>query len=144
MYKPGAMMSKRRILASRASPIRFGLNMRHREVVFRFDILNQTQQSAGAANDHSDTMMFSIPFQQLQNIRLIEGPAKALKLLVILETPPRFFKKVEGSYGFDEKARIWTERDSWYRQTDLVSNRAKLRISPVTLKKVKPGLDLGT
>ena len=139
------MMSKRKVQASPESPIRFGLNMRHREVVIQFDIFTQQhqQRSVSTAYGRLDTMILSISFRQMQNIYLVEGPVKVLKLLITLETPPKFFKKVEGTYGLEEGARQWTEKDLWYRQTDLVRNQAKLKTSPVTLKRIKPIIDLG-
>ena len=148
MYSPTAMMSKRSVQSSPTAPIKFGLNMRHRELMIEFELVTEKQRSTNKPHAFvrgmKETLMFSIPFQQMQNIFSIQAPEKILDLVISLETPPKFFKRVDGFRVEEDKGRQWTERDIWYRQTDIVHAPGKLKNSAVTLKKFKPILDLGT
>ncbi|KAG8534231.1 uncharacterized protein KY384_001075 [Bacidia gigantensis] len=142
MYSPTVMLRKKRYMQPADSPLKFGLNMRFEELKIDFE-LHEGRKSQEKPTSHK--LRFTIPFRQMQSIQTLPAPDKQLKLLVSLDTPPKVFKKLDGIVVFDEKTRLWTERDMWFRQTDMVSDRGrqKLRRMPVSLTKSSPMLDLG-
>ena len=134
------MMSKRTVQPSPKTPIKFELSMKHREISIEFELLVNPKGSIGCVKE---MLMFFIPFQQMQNILSIQAPEKNLDLVINLETPPSFFKRLDDFRADGDNARLWTERDVWYRQTDIVHPPGRFKNSAITLKKAKPILDLG-
>ena len=142
------MMKKKTIRSTSVAPIKLIQNMRYRELTVEFKL--QTQSGWASSNPspsvagRTELFRFRVPFQQMQIINLIPAPANQLVLLMTLDTPPRFFKKLYGSHTHDPNGRSWHESDTWHRQTDVVNAPSVLKSSAVALKKSKPMLDLGT
>ena len=134
MSGPQTMMARYTITSNSRSGIVFKQDMLHREVVidFRIDV-----------DSRGELFRFSIPFNQLSTVYKIEGDPKKVELLASLDTPPRFFRKLEESDTHMVEAQYWSERDAWYRQTDIAYFPAELTTSPVALKKPNPIIDIG-
>ena len=129
-------------------PIQFRQSMLHREIVVELDIaildprLPHEHPDAGKHN-RFETIRFSVPFRQLEVIQQVPTERNKLVLLMSLDQPPRFFRKVDELGTHEENGRYWTENDAWYRQTDIIYDPTSLRTSPLTLKKNKPIIDIG-
>ncbi|KAI4110623.1 MAG: hypothetical protein LQ339_001199 [Xanthoria mediterranea] len=135
MYDRNTMMSMHTVVASPQGGIRFIQNMLYRETVveFRVDI-----------NKRSELFRFSIPFAYLDTIlRVDSGQSGNIELIVSLPTPPRFFRKLDERDTHETKARYWTEKDAWFRQTDITDFPLRVRDAPVTIKKPGPIIDIG-
>ncbi|KAL9127169.1 MAG: hypothetical protein Q9217_003902 [Psora testacea] len=147
MLQPSTLMSKKLIHSTSENPIRLVQNMRYRELTVEFQLHTRSRRANSSVNPaisgRTDTLRFQVPFQQMEAIHLVPAPEHQLVLLMTLDTPPRFFKKLDGSHTHDANTRAWYENDTWYRQTDIVQVPSKLKSSAVTLRKSKPVLDLG-
>ena len=140
-------MTKKTIQTMPAAPIRLIQNMRYQELTVEFQIQAQVGRANAdttpATGNGLDLFRFKVPFQQMQAIHVVPAPENQLVLLMTLEKPPKFFKKIDGDHAHDEQTRTWYENDTWYRQTDMARAPSKLKSSPVTLRKLKPILDFG-
>jgi len=151
MLDPSTMAIMCRVLPTDAHNIRFCLNMLHREITVEF-LLDIRDQRAARGNskashygkdDRQENMRFRIPLSQLEAIQQVEFSEDKIVLLISLDTPPKFFKKLDAGQTHDDKARYWSENDTWYRQTDVVYAHGLLQKTPLALKKSRPVLDLG-
>ena len=91
----------------------------------------------------TETFRFHIPFRQLEEVHQIQADHESVVLLMSLDQPPRVFRKVDELHTHEDNGRHWTQNDAWYRQTDILSEPNSLRSSPVTLRKIKPLIDIG-
>ena len=153
MYSLNTMMSMHELKATPPIGIKFRQNMLRREIGvemqvyiqdLRASLENGTQVSNLGKHNRTETYQFRVPFSQLQKIRQIPTETNKMVLLISLDTPPRFFRKVPEIDTHEERARFWSQNDAWYRQTDIVYNPKHIRSSPLTLKKTKPVIDIGT
>ena len=152
MYDPKTMMSMHEVKAAASIGIQFRQNMLRREIGIEMQVYIQdwralTEDGAQVSNlgkyNRTETYQFRVPYSQLQVIRQVQVESNKVVLLISLETPPRFFRKVPEIDTHEEKARFWSQNDAWYRQTDIVYNPRHIRSSPLTLKKTKPVIDIG-
>ncbi|KAL8807393.1 MAG: hypothetical protein Q9182_000732 [Xanthomendoza sp. 2 TL-2023] len=135
MYAPTTMMTMYTVNASPQNGIIFKQNMLHRETVVEFRLV---------VNSQSEIFRFSIPFAHLDTIyRVNSGETDKMELVVSLPTPPRFFRKLDEQDTHEDKARYWSERDAWYRQTDITNFLDDVKNLPVTIKKSRPIIDIG-
>ena len=152
MLSPSTMMNMCTVLPTAESEIQFKVNLLHREIVVEFALDIRDQRPNDHSNpkttlqgksDRQDRFRFRIPFFQLEQIHSVNSPNDDVVFLISLETPPRFFKKLDPGITHDDEGRHWAENDAWYRQTDVVYTQSVLRRSPLTLKKTRPIIDLG-
>ena len=88
--------------------------------------------------------MFQMPFDQLQKIQRVNLGDKGFVLVVSLESPPQFYRKREDEEAcHSNEAVVWTEFDTWFRQTDIVYDPYLLQTAVVTLHKERPVIDIG-
>ena len=152
MLRPATMMTLCTVLPMPENDIQFKLNLFYREITVEFllDIRDQRierdhPEVPTPIKDHrQDRFRFQIPFSQLEAIyRVDDNDDTVITLLITLETPPKFFKKLDSALTHDDDARFWSDKDSWYRQTDVVYSQNSLKRSALTLKKSRPIIDLG-
>lgn len=145
------MMSMYRTAPMPQTEIQFRQNMLRRELVVEFQINIRDPRSVRiqAPNpqlgkyNRTETIRFCIPFSQLHAIHKVKDDPTKIGLLISMETPPRFFRKLDEVNTHEEKSKYWTENDAWYRQTDIVYNPSHLKSSALTLKKTQPIIDIG-
>ena len=148
MYDWETMMSMYTAQPTKTADIIFRQNMLHREIVIEMTleirdprpISNRTRVGK---HNRDETIRFSIPFSQLELIHQVQNGQDRVVFLISLATPPRFYRKVDESMTHEDGGRFWTERDAWYRQTDIIYDHGGLRNSPLALKKTKPIIDIG-
>ena len=149
MYDPETMMSMHTVYPKTPTNIQFRLNMRYKEIVVEMTLEIrdpqplQHRRSKLGKYDRDEIIRYKIPFSQLEVIHQISHGRDKIELLISLETPPRFYRKVDEANTHDNNGRYWTEQDAWYRQTDIVYDPTGLKSSSLTLKKTKPIIDLG-
>ena len=158
MYEPTTMMTMYRATSTSQIPISFALNLFHRELVvtfpsYRRDIQISAQErsspNTGSRLQQSDDpsiyqpFRFIIPFSQLHTLREVQDKANTV-LLVSMETPPSFYRKLDEVLTHDLASNRWSARDAWFRQTDIVYKPGELQNAPLTLKRNKPIIDIGT
>ena len=94
--------------------------------------------------DRVNRFMFQIPFAYLKTIYRVDLLDNLTALVIPLDNPPQFYRK-----RWDEAAThsaenlIWTEFDTWYRQTDIVYNPYLLARTPLSLHKGRHVIDIG-
>ena len=131
--------------------IKFCQNMFRRELAIEFQLNIRDPRTARSQApiqqfgkyNRTETIRFCIPFSQLQVIRKVQDDQVKIGLVISMETPPRFFRKLDEVNTHEENSRYWTANDAWYRQTDIVYNRNHLKSSALTLKKTQPIIDIG-
>lgn len=151
IFSPNLMMSLCTVLPTLEHDINFRVNLLHHEisVEFMLDIRDpRTSRSTAkdahvGKDDREERFRFRIPFSQLDVIETVESADDKLVLLISLETPPKFFKKLDAAGLHDEKTARWCENDSWYRQTDIVYAYRSLKKAPLCLNKTRPVIDIG-
>lgn len=151
MYDRTEMMSMYRAVPTPHTEIKFRQNMHRRELAIEFQInirdprTNRSQAPVPQLGKYNrmETIRFCIPFSQLQVIHKVQDDQNKIGLVISMETPPRFFRKLDEINTHEEKSRYWTANDAWYRQTDIVYNPSNLKTSALTLKKTQPIIDIG-
>ena len=94
--------------------------------------------------ERKNRYMFQIPFGQLKTVHRVNIDAETLAILISLESPPQFFRKREDEKTcHSNESLVWSEFDSWYRQTDIVYNPYALSTATVALHKERPVIDIG-
>ena len=94
--------------------------------------------------ERKNKFMFQIPFAQLKAIQRVELGNSMMALVIALESPPSFFRKredIEASHSSENM--MWSDFDSWYRQTDIVFDPYRLQTAIVALHKDKLVIDIG-
>ena len=135
MYRERTMTAMHTVSSNKRAGIMFRQNMLHREIIVEFQM---------KINSQFELFRFTIPFTHLSTIYRVDGGVDDnVELVVSLPTPPRFFRKLDEEDTHEVKARYWSQRDAWYRQTDITHSPAELKTSPVALKKPKPIIDIG-
>jgi RNA-dependent RNA polymerase len=93
---------------------------------------------------------FELPIALLQ--RIYKGDDKETgqcTLVIPFHSAPRFFRFAHGNQelepAFSPSEKVWTDRDAWYRQTDVVDNamKSQLTMQPVMHMKNAPIIDIG-
>lgn len=151
MLNPTTMANFCTVLPTTGHDIQFRLNMLHREITveFKLDIVDRRagrgnpEAAQYGKNDREETLRFRVPLSQLGVIRRVEGGRNQIVLLISLEIPPKFFKKLDAGMTHDDTARYWADSDTWYRQTDIVYSYNLLQRSALSLQKARPVIDLG-
>lgn len=151
MYDQTTMMSMYRAVPTPQAEIQFRQNMHHREVVIEFQInisdprtaLREAHISQLGKYNRTETLRFCIPFSQVQVIHQVQDHQNEIGLVISMETPPKFFRKLDEANTHEEKSRYWNQNDAWYRQTQIVYAPSNLKSSALTLKKTQAIIDIG-
>lgn len=148
MYDQNTMMSMSQAGQAPRAEIQFRQNMIHREVVIQFQIsirdprTNPQIPDLGKFN-RTENIRFSIKYPQLQAIYKVRDDNDMAELVISLETPPKFFRKLDEAVTHEEGSKYWNDNDAWYRQTDIVYDPDHLKKSSIVLRKKLPIIDIG-
>lgn len=66
-----------------------------------------------------------------------------LSLIIPLDEPPLYFRKLHNTDITHDGGRRWSERKTWYRQTDIVEDPRRHQSRPLELRKREPIIDIG-
>lgn len=125
MLQKDTLMSKAQVDATKTGPVQFGVDLYNTEIKVEFGLhMSKGQIAAGAAP--IEMFKFVVPFKQMGNIAKMPVSADTLVLLFTLETPPKYFRRI-GSRDQAKKARSWSPKKMWYRQTDLADAPTKFK-----------------
>lgn len=106
----------------------------------------EKQDSEPEQKNRRESYRFRIPFAHLGTI-LEQGPVISEKnrtILISLPSPPIFWRKLYNvGNSHDPKARYWTTRDMWFRQTGIAFNPLGGAKLPISLKQTLPIIDTG-
>jgi RNA-dependent RNA polymerase len=154
MIDPGSFMNMQSIISPPGEEMSLVVDLlRHRLVAtFTVDFKDPRSQwdttyvseSRVSEYDRKNKFMFQIPFSQLKTIYRVDLNNGMIGLVISLSSPPAFYRRRE-----DEKAchspegLLWSEFDSWFRQTDIVYDPYKLATASVALHKDRSVIDIG-
>lgn len=145
------VLGMKKVTADATTAITFQANLFYKElnIRFRLHVRDWRCSKSGVPIpnhgklDREEDFRFKVPFRDLTEIREMPMGPECFALLITLEVPPKFFKFVDDPGAYDDQSRIWKDRDSWYRQTDVVYNPSALKRRPLSLQKSHTVLDLG-
>jgi RNA-dependent RNA polymerase len=147
LLTPNCMMAMARSAASQSDSERrivFSVNLERTELElqFPFEIITMSQIQVS----RTETLRFQTPFTNIGSIREIElTPTKRI-LILQLQSPPTWYKKmrdIRASMETDLRDNTWNAYMAWERQTDVVDNISRFRTKPIQLHKPDSLLDLG-
>jgi RNA-dependent RNA polymerase len=134
--------------------VTFVVDLLHNRIAATFDVEFQDPRSHGDPHFESvarineynriNKHMFQISFSQITTISRFNTDEKSFALVLSLESPPPFFRKrTDDRAGHADENLVWSEFDTWYRQTDIVYDPYRLQRAKITLHKEKPVIDIG-
>ncbi|KAG0650209.1 RNA-dependent RNA polymerase 1 [Hyphodiscus hymeniophilus] len=132
----------------------FVVDLVRRQIVATFHVTFTDPRSKGSSDYESSSplnlyhrvnkFMFQIPFEQVQNIKRVNIKEGGFALIIALDSPPQFYRKREDEKScHSNEACLWTEFDTWFRQTDILYEPYRLQRAIVTLHKERPVIDIG-
>lgn len=154
MLHSNSMMLMKTVQADILNDMSFVVDLLHNRIVATFkvafrdprsdSVTDFTSTSAIGHYDRINRYMFQIPFSQLKTIHQVDLNDEAFALVISLESPPQFLRKREDDRATHSSENpVWTEFDSWFRQTDIVYDPYRLQITPVAFQKETPVIDIG-
>lgn len=147
----------------RTDEVTFEVNFRYKQVdvIFNINIAKEAVMPISTTNpkeqvekedseleqkSRRESYRFRIPFAHLGTI-LEQGPVISegnRTLLISLPSPPIFWRKLHNvANSHDHKARYWTTRDMWFRQTGIAFDPLLRSRLPISLKQTLPIIDTG-
>lgn len=148
MYDQKNMMSMNQVGEAHRAEIQFRQDLTRREVVVQFQInirdprTNPQIPDLGKLN-RTEKIRFSIKYPQLQEVYKVRDDKDITELVISLETPPKFFRKLDEVITHEDGSKYWNDNDAWYRQTDIVYDPDHLKKSAIVLRKKLPIIDIG-
>ena len=132
----------------------FVVDLLRRRIETTFFVTFEDPRSQGIADypsmspvgqfDRINKFKFELPFDQLQKIQRVKLEDGGFALIIALHSPPAFFRKRDDEKScHSEETCVWSEFDTWFRQTDVTYDPYSLPRAVVTLHKERPVIDLG-
>jgi RNA-dependent RNA polymerase len=130
--------------SGRSERVRLGADLTRREVKVFFQLTKFDPQSISVPTQGQvQEYRFRIPFARLSHILQVRGSG-GLSFVIPLDTPPVYHRKLQDlTETFTDSESLWRSSDTWFRQTDIVHAQKELALSPISLRKVKPLIDIG-
>ena len=140
--------------------VTFVVDLQRRRIENSFNVTFKDPRSEGSTDYVSTASIghyyrvnkfkFWIPFDQLQKVQRFNLPGinetgdGGFALVITLKSPPLFYRKREDERScHSNETCVWSEFDSWFRQTDIVYDPYRLQRAIVNLRKEKPVIDIG-
>jgi RNA-dependent RNA polymerase len=142
MHSEQAMMIMRTAIALPETNIEVILELERREIVVKFPFVMPSKSHQNPFEMKS--FKFRIPLEKLKQIYIEKSSMAHRTLIIPLGFPPEFFLQttdIEATHVAGE--RIWNEWQTWYRQTEIVEDRAVLEVAPIQQKRVRAIIDIG-
>jgi len=155
MLGPESLMTMESINGSPGDELSFVVDLLRNRIIATFLVDFKDPRSKGdrqyvsrskiSEYDRKNKYMFQIPFAQLKTIYRVDLSDSKIALVISLDSPPSFFRKREDEKSCHSNENLlWSEFDTWYRQTDVVYDPYRLTNATVTLHKERPVIDIGT
>jgi RNA-dependent RNA polymerase len=153
MVDPKSMMALHAVRPLQ-DELTFVVDLVHNRIVASFNVQFRDPRSLGATDyvnasdigsyNRINRYMFQIPFGQLEKIQRMDLTPQVFALAITLESPPQYYRKrQDDTAGHAKDNLLWSEFDTWYRQTDIVYDPYRLQTAKVTLHKERPAIDIG-
>lgn len=119
------------------------LKWRSLQVFFQLPIFNPKYKSSDPTDIYQHYRV-KIPFTQLTRIfQSRESESGCVSHLTCLDSPPMYHRRIKDIRPTFIDDSNWKDVDTWFRQTYVVHNQQELSTLPVSLRKLKPVIDIG-
>lgn len=119
------------------------LKQRSLQVYFQLPILH-TRSKPVNQTDTQYQYRVRIPFSQLSQIfQTHDAASGCVSQLTFLDCPPLYHRRINNIASTFIDDNNWKESDTWFRQTYVVHNPQELAPLPISLRKLKPVIDIG-
>ncbi|PLN75384.1 RdRP-domain-containing protein [Aspergillus taichungensis] len=118
------------------------LKSRAMMIYFQLPILFNSKSNLLSGDKYSQYRL-KIPLVQVTRILQSGDPASNISHLIVLDSPPMYFRRATDIPNTFVDDNSWRDSDSWYRQTNIVHNPLELAGVPTSLRKLKPIIDIG-
>jgi RNA-dependent RNA polymerase len=153
MVGPNAVMPLHTLQGAERN-VTFTVDLLHNRIVAHFKVEFEDPRIKGDLHFESTSeinkyhrindYMFQVSFSQINSIGQFNIDKQSFELVLSLQSPPPFFRKrTDDEAGHADENLIWSEFDTWYRQTDIVYAPNRLHTTKITLHKEKPVIDIG-
>jgi len=145
-------MAMRTIEKAEKDELVFLLDLKHRkiEVTFPCRIADPRRADPQIKNpspigekEAPTTYKARIFFAHLTNLLVIDEDQSAFSLLMPLQSPPVFFRKLDTAVAHSTGKTTWAEWDSWHRAVDIVYDTAWFKDEKVSLQRAHQFVDIG-
>ena len=119
------------------------LKARAMMIYFQLPILSNSKSKL-LSGDKYNQYRLKIPLVQLTQILQSGNPASKISHVLVLDSPPLYFRRATDIPNTFVDDNSWRDSDSWYRQANIVHNPLELAGVPTSLRKLKPTIDIGT
>ncbi|KAG9247412.1 RNA dependent RNA polymerase-domain-containing protein [Calycina marina] len=140
----------------RQQEVTFEVDLAKKRIVATFDVefkdpRNMNPRLSDPSNpkpvghaDRNNKFMFQIDFSYIDEIYLLSRSEVESALVISLKNPPQFYRKrLDEKASHSDENLVWTEFDTWYRQTDIIYDPYLLALLPVKLHKESRVIDIG-
>ncbi|RDI89809.1 hypothetical protein Vi05172_g400 [Venturia inaequalis] len=119
------------------------LDLSRRELDIRFPL--KVPSGRGSEQANIAMFRFQVPLPKVSTIYVETSESGGKAMILPLVAPPEFYRQTKDIQATHKpKDSWWRERQSWYRQTDIVEDLVQLETGPVTLHKKDAILDIGS
>ena len=159
LEKPDLLVAMHTISISPGEDLTFVVDMAKKRITSKFEVTftdprtgmnpvvnsepGEERYSVGKL-DRVNQFMFQIPFAYMKTIYRVDLSDNLTALVIPLDHPPQFYRKrLDEAATHSAENLLWTEFDTWYRQTDIVYNPYLLARTPLSLHKRRAVIDIG-
>lgn len=150
MYDPDTMMHMRSAPSREQKDLIFQVDLLRKKLViffpYQFTDPKNRKNPAASIGDlaRNSQYMIWIPFEQIEKIYRVDLNDNTTSFIISLDCPPCFFRKRQDMRASHAKeANVWSEMDTWYRQTDIIYDPSTIKQKPVSLRKGEVEIDIG-
>ncbi|EAW09273.1 putative RNA-directed RNA polymerase (Sad-1) [Aspergillus clavatus NRRL 1] len=121
------------------------LDLKRRDmfIFFQLPIFNARRRLA-PTNESYNQYRLRLPFVQLAKLhQMQDAQSGMISHLTFLDSPAIYHRRIQETRATFTDDISWRDSDSWYRQTSVVHNPGELSVLPVSLKRLKPVVDIG-
>ena len=131
--------------SERAERIRLSTDLIRREVNVFFQLTKFNPQPISALpHGQLHEYRLRIPFARLSRILQVQN-SEGLSFVIPLDAPPVYHRNLQDrTPTFTDSESLWRSSDAWFRQTDIAHASKELALLPISLRKMKSLIDIGT
>ncbi len=152
LSQPGEFMARRTIKNTQKADFDFLLDLKSRKLEITFSCIvedprrnDQKLKHPSPVGEQEDTSLYKarIFFPQLANLLTFAEDASTFSVLIPLQSPPIFLKKVDNKQTHSEERTSWREWDAWNRTVGVVYNTTWFKDDSVSLQTKHYFVDIG-
>ncbi|KAI0393037.1 RNA dependent RNA polymerase-domain-containing protein [Xylariaceae sp. FL0594] len=148
MSQPDKFMSMRTVQSVPRKESAFMLDLKRKklELTFTCCIPEPRRADSGtpaAGAEKWETVKARIFFSHLADLVAIDVDQSTFSLVIPLQSPPLFFRKIRLEQAHRLAKTLWTEADSWHRTAEIVYDTRWFERAKVSLQRAHQYIDIG-